>query len=33
MTCCAQSGAAEIVSDYAELGRRIEALMLARMPA
>lgn len=29
----AQSGAAEIVSDYAELGRRIEALMLARMPA
>ena len=29
----AQSGAAEIVSDYAELGRRIEVLMLARMPA
>ncbi len=28
-----QSGAADIVSDYAELGRRIEALMLARMPA
>jgi phosphoglycolate phosphatase len=28
-----QSGAAEIVSDFAELGRRIETLMLARAPA
>ena len=29
----AQSGAADIVSDFAELGRRIETLTLARAPA